>query len=122
MQLCILNGFTNHQECICIQESTDVHLGKPKEVMGDGGGAALDFHQWELIFSCQQDVFLVVEHRCQVHSPNGIQETQNKDKDQVKSSTVTLTLLQSHYFQLCWDNIDNFLKSASENSLIPQKI
>lgn len=49
-----------------------VHLGKPKEVVSDGGGAALDLHQWELIFSCQQDVFLVVEHCCQVHAPNEI--------------------------------------------------
>lgn len=49
-----------------------VHLGKPKEVLGDGGGAALDLHQWELIFSCQQDVFLVVAHCCQVYAPNEI--------------------------------------------------
>lgn len=46
------------------------HLGKPEEVVGDGGGAALDLHEWNLIFSCQQDVVLVVEHGCQVHAPN----------------------------------------------------
>lgn len=47
-----------------------VHLGKPKEVVGDGGGAALDLHKWDLIFSCQQDVVLVVEDGCQVNAPN----------------------------------------------------
>jgi len=46
-----------------------VYLGKPKEVLGDGGGAALDLHQWDLIFGCHQDVFLVVEHSRQVHAP-----------------------------------------------------
>lgn len=49
-----------------------VHLGKPKEVLGDGGGAALDLHQWDLIFGCDQDVILVVEHSRQVHPPDRI--------------------------------------------------
>lgn len=53
-------------------------LGKPKEVVDDGGGAALDLHQWDLIFSRHQDVFLVVEHSSQVHAPNEISMRQMK--------------------------------------------
>lgn len=53
------------------------HLGKPRKVVGDGGGAALDLHQWDLIFSCNQDVFLVVEHSSQVHAPNEIRNRRN---------------------------------------------
>lgn len=48
------------------------HLGKPRKVVGDGGGAALDLHEWDLIFSCNQDVFLVVEHSSQVRAPNNV--------------------------------------------------
>lgn len=55
-----------------------VHLGKPKEVMSDGGRAAMDLHQWDLIFSCHQDVFFVVEHSCQVHAPNEINMRETK--------------------------------------------
>lgn len=57
-----------------------VYLGKPKKVVGDGGGAALDLHQWDLIFSRHQDVFLVVEHSSQVHAP----ETINAKTDPMK--------------------------------------
>ncbi|KAF3846770.1 hypothetical protein F7725_003848 [Dissostichus mawsoni] len=39
-----------------------VHLCKPEEVLDDGGGAALDLHQRDLIFSRHQDVLLVVEN------------------------------------------------------------
>lgn len=45
------------------------HLGEPGEVVDDGGGAALDLHQRDLILSCHQDVLLMVEHGGQVHTP-----------------------------------------------------
>lgn len=54
----------------CKRCSSVVHLSKPQEVLGDGGGAALDLHQWDLIFCRHQDVVLVVENSCQVHAPN----------------------------------------------------
>lgn len=57
---------------LCSLYLQTVHLGKPEEVMDDGGGAALDLHQWDLIFSCHQDVFLVVKHSCQVHAPKQV--------------------------------------------------
>ena len=47
-----------------------VYLCKPEEVLDDGGGAALDLHQRDLIFSRHQDVLLVVENSRQVHTPN----------------------------------------------------
>lgn len=49
---------------------TTVHLSKPKKIMGDGGGAALDLHQRNLVFSCHQDAVFVVEDSGQVHSPD----------------------------------------------------
>lgn len=52
---------------MCVQLT--VHLGKPMKVLGDGGGAAVDLHQRDLIFSRHQDVLLVVEHSSQVHAP-----------------------------------------------------
>jgi len=58
------------------------HLGKPKEVMSDGGRAALDLHKWDLIFSCDQDVLLVVEYSCQVYTPDEINERYRKPSHQ----------------------------------------
>lgn len=74
------------------------HLGKPRKVVGDGGGAALDLHQWDLIFSCHQDVFLVVEHSSQVHTPNEINEM-----DQIKRKNLywLFKLCVTVYFDLC---------------------
>lgn len=71
------------------------HLRKPKEVLGDGGGAALDLHQRDLFFRRHQDVFLVVEHSCQVHAPN---ETNMKQSTLRENNTesVTLVMSQSH--------------------------
>lgn len=57
------------------------HLGKPKKVLGDGGGAALDLYQWDLIFSSHQDVFLVVEHSSQVHTPNNVHMRKTKQRE-----------------------------------------
>lgn len=47
------------------------------EVLGDGGGAGVDLHQRDLIFSCHQDALLVEEHSSQVHAPE-IPMRQNK--------------------------------------------
>lgn len=44
-------------------------LGKPGEVVDDGGGAAIDLHQRDLVLSRHQDVVLLVEHSGQVHTP-----------------------------------------------------
>lgn len=49
-----------------------IHLSKPKEVLSDGGGAALDLHQRDLIFSCHQDAVFVVEYSRQVYTPEEI--------------------------------------------------
>lgn len=68
------------------------NLGKPKEVLGDGGGAALDFHQWELIFCCHQDVVFVVEHGSQVHA--------SEDKQKTGEMGYSNSVLWSDYFQL----------------------
>ena len=57
------------------------HLGKPKKVLGDGGGAALNLHQWDLIFSGHQDVLLVIEHSSQVHAPNYIHMRESKQRE-----------------------------------------
>lgn len=46
--------------------------------MDDRGGAALDLHQGDLIFSRHQDVLLVVEHCGQVHTPNEMREAKLK--------------------------------------------
>lgn len=46
------------------------HLSEPKKIMGDGGGAALDLYQRDLVFSCHQDVVFVVEDSGQIHSPD----------------------------------------------------
>lgn len=54
------------------------HLGKPRKVVDDRGGAALDLHQRDLIFRCHQDVLLVVEHSGQVHTPNEMREAKLK--------------------------------------------
>lgn len=47
------------------------HLREPKKIMGDGGGAALDLNQRDLVFSCHQDVVFLVEHGGQVHTSDG---------------------------------------------------
>ncbi len=76
--------------------------------MGDGGGAALDLHQWDLIFSCHQDVFLVVEHSSQVHAPNEINEMDQIKRNYRRKSTTeqnrmchSSSVLQSDCFYLC---------------------
>lgn len=48
---------------------TIAHLSEPKKILRDGGGAALDLYQRDLVFSCHQDVVFVVEDSGQVHSP-----------------------------------------------------
>lgn len=50
------------------------HLSKPQEVLGHGGGAALDLHQRDLVLRRQQDVVLVVEDGGQVHAPEGLKQ------------------------------------------------
>lgn len=54
------------RKTVCVLLS---HLGKPKKVLGDGRGAAMDLHKWDLSFSCHQDVLLVMEDSRQVHTP-----------------------------------------------------
>lgn len=49
---------------------TTAHLSQPKKIMGDGGGAALDLYQRNLVFRGNQDVVFVVEDSGQVHSPD----------------------------------------------------
>lgn len=68
------------------------HLGKPREVVDNRGGAALDLHQRDLIFSCHQDVLLVVEHCGQVHTPNEMREAKLKHKYVLNTSESVLTL------------------------------
>lgn len=75
---CINLQVTNSVNVLCICILLTVYLGKPEKVLGDGGGAALDLHQWDLIFSGHQDVFLVVEHSSQVHAPNETNTGQTK--------------------------------------------
>lgn len=59
------------------------NLGKPKEVLSDGGGAALDLHQWELVICCDQDVFHFVEHSCQVYTPNNEAKKKNRGENKI---------------------------------------
>lgn len=61
------------------------YLGKPKKVLGDGGGAALDLHQRDLIFTRHQNVFLVVEYSRQVHTPDENNIKQHKTHKTVSS-------------------------------------
>lgn len=56
------------------------HLSEPKKIMGDGGGAALDLYQRDLVFSCHQDVVFVVEDSGQIHSPDENDARQAKKK------------------------------------------
>lgn len=53
--------------------------------MGDGGGAALDLHQRNLVFSCHQDAVFVVEDSGQVHSP----DENDAKKKQIKTPQYT---------------------------------
>lgn len=61
--------------------------------MDDRGGAALDLHQRDLIFSCHQDVLLVVEHSGQVHTPNEMREAKLKRKYVSGKPESVLTVL-----------------------------
>lgn len=54
------------------------HLSKPRKVMDDWSGAALNLHQRDLVFCSHKDVVLVVEHSGQIHTPNEINMTQTK--------------------------------------------
>lgn len=54
------------------------HLSEPKKIMGDGGGAALDLYQRDLVFTCHQDVVVLVEHGGQVHTPGENDATHKK--------------------------------------------
>lgn len=57
------------------------------EVLGDGGGAGVDLHQRDLIFSCHQDALLVEEHSSQVHAP---EITMRKNPQRLIYSRTTL--------------------------------
>lgn len=46
--------------------------------MDDGSRAALDLHQWDLIFCCHHDVVFMVEDGGQVHAPDGIDEQKGR--------------------------------------------
>lgn len=68
------------------------HLGKPKEVLSDGGGAALDLHQRDLIFSCHQDVVFVVEYCRQIYTPEeiSVRHTQQFERNICQISTLKI--------------------------------
>lgn len=79
------------------------HLSEPKKVMGDGGGAALNLYQRDLVFSCHQNVVFVVEHSGHVHTPD------ENDASHTKNNTVEESLcrwrkrsLSAKYHVLCF--------------------
>lgn len=71
-----------------------VHLGKPRKVVGDRGGAAVDLHQRDLIFSGHQDVLLVVEHSGQVHAPNEINMRQTITERKLKNECISYSTVR----------------------------
>ncbi len=99
---CVANGFQH------ARVGQTVHLGKPWKVMGDGGGAALDLHKWDLIFGCHQDVFLVVEHSRQVHAPNYINTICDRPNKREKTeiiARVTVAVCHSQTSFICVEPI-----------------
>lgn len=68
--------------------------------MGDGGAAALDLYQRDLVFSRHQDVVFVVEDSGQVHSPDGNDARQAKKITQLEMSLLSISL--SVKYDLKW--------------------